>query len=170
MHPNSNGLARKGFTLIELMVVMLLISILLAIAMPRFQVNVAQDPVKKTSRWIIHNVRVLRTAAVQKQKQHAIVIDLNRNCMWVVNADMDDEALAAAAEKSFNLPDALRIVDVQFPDKDRLSDGTAEIHFYPAGYSDEVVIHLENASAERYSFIVEPLLPKVKIIDEWKAL
>lgn len=156
-----------GFTLIELMVVMLLISIILAVAIPRFEGAFLQDPTKKISRWMINTVRTLRSEALQSQKFQTLVIDLNDNRMWMIQQDMDEDALAAASEKSFQMPSAIRIVNVIFPEREQISSGNAEIHFYPTGFSDEAVIHLEAANAERFSFLVEPLLPKVKFFKEW---
>jgi prepilin-type N-terminal cleavage/methylation domain-containing protein len=158
----------QGFTLIELMVVMLLISIVLAIAIPKFGGGAFQDPVKKLSRWMINTVRTLRSAAIQQQKTQGLVIDLSNRRMWLVNDAMDEEAMqAAASNKALSLPDDIRYMDVQFPQQERISSGTAEVRFYPAGYSDQVLIHLETDGAEKLTYLVEPLLPKVKIFDEW---
>ena len=157
-----------GFTLIELMVVMLLISIVLAIALPKFGGGAFQDPVKKLSRWMINTVKSLRSTAIQKQQTQGLVIDLSNRRMWLVNDAMDEEAVqAAASNKAVELPDAIRYMDVQFPQQERETSGTAEIRFYPAGYSDQVLIHLETEDNEKVTYLVEPLLPKVKIYDEW---
>jgi prepilin-type N-terminal cleavage/methylation domain-containing protein len=158
----------QGFTLIELMVVMMLISIVLAVAIPRFGGGPFQDPVKKLSRWMIVTVKTLRSAAIQQQKTQGLVIDLSNRRMWLVDEGMDEEAVqAAASKKAMSLPDAVRYMDVQFPQQERISSGTAEVRFYPAGYSDQVLIHVETDDDEKLTFLVEPLLPKVKIIDEW---
>jgi len=157
-----------GFTLIELMVVMLLISIVLAIAIPKFGGGAFQDPVKKLSRWMIITVRTLRAAAIQQQKTQGLVIDLSNRRMWMVNDAMDEAAMQeAASNKALTLPDAIRYMDVQFPQQERILSGTAEVRFYPAGYSDQVLIHLETEEDEKLTYLVEPLLPKVKIFDEW---
>jgi len=159
--------SEAGFTLIELMVVMLLISIVLAVAIPRFEGGAFQDPVKKLSRWMINTVRSLRSAAIQKQKTQSLVIDLSNNRMWLVNEDMDEEAMAAAADNALALPAAIRFVDVQFPHQDAVTSGTTEVRFYPAGYADHALIHLETEDAQRFTYLVEPLLTKVKLIETW---
>lgn len=149
------------------MVVMLLISIVMAIAIPRFQGGVFQNPIKKVSRWMINTCRFLRSTAVQKQKTQALVIDLNNRRMWVINEEMTEEQISAAADNAFVLPKSIRIVDVQMQGKEPISSGTAEVHFYPAGYADKVAIHLENDDADRFSYLIEPLLSKVKFFEEW---
>lgn len=149
------------------MVVMFLITIFLAVAIPRFNAGFAQDPVKKTTRWIVNTTRTLRSDAVRMQKMQSLVVDLNNNRMWIVNESMNEEALAAASEKAFKLPSAIKVLDVEYSHADRVSAGTAEINFYPAGYADNSIIHLEEDENQRYSILVEPLLPKIKVIEEW---
>ena len=50
----------KGFTLIELIVVIALISIMLFLAIPKFQSDIFTDSTKKVSRWIIYKVPALK--------------------------------------------------------------------------------------------------------------
>lgn len=157
----------KGFTLVELMMVMLLITIVLAVAMPRFEGGVFEDPTNKLSRWMINNVRTLRSQAVQQQTIKTLVVDLDNHKLWVASDDMDPEATGAPGPKALVLPDDIRIVDLQFPASESITSGTAQINFYPAGFSDHALLHLENDAAERFCYHVQPLLPKVKFIQGW---
>ena len=159
--------AITGFTLIELMVVMLLISIMLAVAIPRFDGSFLQNPIKKVSRKLISTVRLLRSTAVQTQKQHSLVIDLDNQRFYMLSTSMEPQDRTSTAEKAFKMPDSLVLVDVQMPNSEPISTGVAEIQFYPAGYSDYALIRLENSSEERFTYVVQPLLPKVKRFDEW---
>jgi prepilin-type N-terminal cleavage/methylation domain-containing protein len=157
----------RGFTLIELMVVMVLISIVLAVVIPRFDGGPFQDPTKKLTRWMVNTIRYLRSTAIQKQTGQALIIDLNEQRMWIVGEGMSEAEQTTASEKAFKLDKSMQIVTVQFPDQEPISTGSAEIHFYPAGFSDRVLIQLENDDAQRFSYLVEPLLPKVKMFEEW---
>jgi prepilin-type N-terminal cleavage/methylation domain-containing protein len=168
-----------GFTLIELMVVMLLISIILAVAIPRFEGGMFQDPTKIVSRRLIYTVRALRSHAVQRQMLQSLIIDLDNQRFWVAaavpeepaeseeSAAAEKPAAAAATEKAFDLPKSIRFVAIQFPHRAPITSGKVEIFFYPAGYSDHVVVHMQNDNQERFSYVVEPLLPKVKLLEEW---
>ncbi len=158
---------RNGFTLIELMVVILMIAITLGVAVPRLDTLMVQDPRKKTNRWMINMTRALRSAAIETQKKHVLVVDVDANRIYSVTEEMNDEARSAAAEKAFKLPGSIQIVDVQFPNKERVGSGTAEIVYYPGGYSDQALIDLEDDDAQRFSYKLEPLLPKIRVLDEW---
>ena len=96
-----------------------------------------------------------------------MILDLGSNRIWLVDDDMSEEAMAAASDKAMTLPESIRIVDVQYPDKERVTTGTTEIRFYPAGYSDQVLIHFEEGGTQRFTYLLEPLLPKIKFFDEW---
>lgn len=158
---------RNGFTLIELMVVMLLIALMLAVAVPKLDTAIVQDPRKKTNRWMINMTRALRSAAIENQKSHTLVVDIDANRMYPASAEMDEEARSAAAEKAFKLPGSIQIIDVQFPNKERIGSGTAEIVYYPGGYSDQALINMEDDDAQRFSYKLEPLLPKIRVLEEW---
>jgi Tfp pilus assembly protein FimT len=149
------------------MVVMLLISIVLAVVIPRFDGGPLQDPNKKLSRWMINTVRQLRASSIQKQRVQILVVDLSGQRMWITHEKMSDEEQIAAADKGFRIDKSMQIVDVQYPDRAPINNDTAEIRFYPAGYSDRVLIHIENDDAERLTYVLEPLLPKLKIVEEW---
>jgi general secretion pathway protein H len=155
-----------GFTLIELMVVMLLITIMLGVTIPRLDTSLLQDPRKKTNRWMINTISALRAAATEKQKSHFLIVDVDANRLWTADAEMDEEAQTAAAEKAFVLPGGMRIMEVQFSGKESVGSGNAMITFYPGGYSDQAAINME-IDSERFAYKVEPLLPRVKVVEEW---
>lgn len=159
----------QGFTLIELMVVMLLISIILAVAIPRFEGGWMQDPIKKVSRKMISTVRNVRSKTVQTQKQHSLIVDFDSQQLYVVTETMDPEATPGTTTTTgkFKLPESVTLVDVQYPNSEPISTGNASIHFYPAGYSDYAMIHMENDSEERFTYVIQPLLPKVKLYQRW---
>lgn len=166
-HCRLNKRLPQGFTLIEMMVVLLLITLVFSVTIPKMDTSIVQNPRKKTTRWIKNTVRELRAAAIEKQIAQIMVVNLDLNRIWVTNEAMDEEAKFAAAENGFRLPGSLHMIDVEFPAKDRIGGGQAELVFYPGGYSDHATINLENDDAERFSFTVEPLLPRVKVLEEW---
>ena len=157
----------SGFTLIELMVVMLLITIVLAVAIPRLDSSMAQDPQKQVTRWMVNSARTLRTMAVERQQIYTLVIDLDEHRMWAIDAQMDEEAMAAAAEKGFTFPNSIKLADVEFPDKDRISSGTAAIQFYPGGYPTRPWYTSNMTKQFVYHINSSRYFQKLKRLDEW---
>lgn len=157
----------KGFTLIELVVVISLIGIMLAFVLPRFHAFRLADPAKATSRWMIGTVRALRESAQQSQKRHTLHAGLDSNSFWVTDESMSEEAAWEAAGKGFRLPDGVRLLDVEFPGERRVTTDRADIFFYPQGYSDKVLIHLESDDSGAFSYLIEPFLPEVTIFNKY---
>lgn len=163
-------IAERGFTLLELMVVITLIAIMLGLAMPRLGAALVSDPTTKVSRWLINNIGALKTEAVRKQKQYALRIDLDRQRLWVIHEGMSEEAEAAAEEEqAYQLPEDVQLHSLLIPGQDPISSGTTDLNFYPKGYSDRALIQLSNDDGERYTFWVEPFLVRVSRLDGFET-
>jgi prepilin-type N-terminal cleavage/methylation domain-containing protein len=163
LRPNS------GFSLIEIVIVLALISLTLLVAVPRIPDTLFTDETKKASRWIMTKVQVLKDRSGREQKRYALHIDISIKKMWISNDDMSDEERLAAERNGFKLPLNMSIIDVEFPDNKIISFGQTEIFFYPKGYSDQAMIHLKNKD-EQISFRIEPFLSTVKLFEEYVSL
>lgn len=157
----------SGYTLIELVVVISLISIMLFFAVPRFQGAVFTDNTRKFSRWIITTIRSLKAAAVRDQKRYILNVNLDTGKFWVASDSMSEEELQNAEKDGYSLPEDVRIIDMEFPFKGKITGGQVEISFYKADYSDKVMIHIENDSRKQMSFLIEPFLSGVKLYESY---
>ncbi len=175
----------SGFSLIELIVVMSLVTVMLGFAGPQLKNVLFEDGTKKASRWLMLSIPAIKTKAVREQKLMALGVSIDQDKVWVVdpqppkgkeegNEDEEDfenidnlEKGSPIKQKPFEFPNDVHIMDVEYPDKDRISVGETEIYFYPKGHSDHAIIHVEDGDGERYSFIIEPFLPTVKRIDDY---
>ncbi|MEE4357456.1 MAG: type II secretion system protein [Desulfococcaceae bacterium] len=169
MHPANiqKADAEKGYTLIELIVVIALIGILLSFTIPRFHGSLLSDNSNKTVRRIVLQVQHLRQNAVRSRKMHTLHISPDSRKMWVTNEGMSEEDAEAAADGGEEFPEDVDITDVEYPDDEKISYGEARIRFSPKGYSDKVMIHLENTDGERKSLLIEPFLPNIEIFDDY---
>ena len=193
LHPSQSFELKRfgtgGFTLIELIVVMALITIMLGFATPQLRSVLFVDGTKKASRWMMITIPAIKTKAIREQKLMVLGISIDQNNMWVVdpqptkkeeNSDEEDEFKDSedfentddlkegpAKQNLFKLPSDLHIVDVEFPNEDRISTGEADINFYPQGYSDHAIIHVEDNDGNRFSFLIEPFLSNIKRIDDY---
>jgi hypothetical protein len=111
--------------------------------------------------------------SVREQTLFVLNIDLDNNQMWpssglVAEAiEETDETVETPKENVYKLPSGYRLTDVEFINEDKTTSGIAEIHFYRKGYSDKALIHIEDDDNLHYSYLIEPFLPHVKIIDEY---
>ena len=157
----------NGFTLIELIVVISLFSLMLFFAVPRFQFDVLSDHSKKTSRWIMLQVQALKEKSVHDQKRYVLHLSLDSNRLWVSNDTMSAEELEDAAAIGYNLPEDIKLLDVEYPGKEKISVGQADIYFYKKGYSDKAIIHITNNDNEVLSFLIEPFLSRARLYNKY---
>ena len=109
---NSAG-GRRGFTLIELMVVVFLISTMLFLAVPKIQGTLLIDENRRASLWIMNRVQVLKQEAVRAQKDHRLYFDLDSNKIWssVIPGQNDD---TDKRPSEYVLPETLEIRDIEY--------------------------------------------------------
>lgn len=157
----------QAFTLIELIVVISVISVLLAFSLPRLDVSLFSDKKRSISSWIVLNARELKEKAMQEQVLLVLNIDLDNNQMWVSVGPMTEDT---PKTEEFKVPSGYTLMDVEFMNEQKINRGIAEIYFYPKGYSDKAVIHIEDKDNDQYSYLIEPFLPHVKVFEKYIEL
>ena len=157
----------NGYTLIELIVVTFLIGLMLFVAVPRLRDTVLSDNTKAVSRRIMVLVRHLKDRAVRDRLLYVLHVGIDTNKLWTTHEAMPEEELPDAAANGYELPDDVKVLDVDFPGNTKISTGQAEIFFYPQGYSDKALIHIANDDHRQFSFLIEPFLPVVGLYEEY---
>ena len=116
----------------------------------------------------MHTVKLLRQNAVKTRKTFTLHVDMGEGLMWVSDAAMSEEDKEGARQGGYEFPDHLEITDVEFPGGERISYGSADVHFYPKGYSDRAIIHIRpEDDEEQISLLIEPFLPNIKVSDTY---
>ena len=157
----------KGFTFIELIVVISLISLMLFLAIPRFHGNFLSDSTKDVSRWILLKIPYIKEKAAREQKRYILHMSFDSNKFWITHEAMSQDSLQSAEENGYKLPENIKLLDVEYPDQKKISVGEADIHFNEEGYSDKAIIHLEKDDNEQFSFMIEPFLSKVRLFNSY---
>ncbi|MEE8541301.1 MAG: type II secretion system protein [Desulfobacterales bacterium] len=164
---NPNSKFASGFTLIELIVVVCLISTMLFLILPRLENSLFLNNTHKAARWIIGTARILKDDAQRKQKRFKLVFNLDTNRMWVSTEAEQEEKLQSLDHNQYILPSDVKILDVEYPSIGKITSGRADINFYKKGYSDKVLIHLEDDDENQISLLIEPFLSKVAVYEEY---
>jgi len=153
-----------GYTLIELIVVIVLIGILLSFAVPRLRDDLLNDSLHATARRLVGVAKDLRNDAVREQVDFILHFDLGANVFWSSTADMTPEKLDERKSGASRFPPGVRVVDVEFGAERVVSDGEIKIVFSRHGYAQPTVIHL--AKGERVATVaLAPFLRRIRIYD-----
>ncbi|MEE4352886.1 MAG: prepilin-type N-terminal cleavage/methylation domain-containing protein [Desulfatiglans sp.] len=158
---------QKGYTLIELTVVIVLIGLMFAFVVPRFRLDLLTDDLKGTVRGMIGRIKTLRNEAVHNQKTYVLHFDLESNLVWVDSTDMGEEARALAREKAFHLPNGIRVLDVWLKGRGKKMTGETAIVFNSKGYVQPSAIHLASDDDRIFTLALSPFTGKIKVYDEY---
>ena len=157
----------RGYTLLELTVVIFLVSLMLGVSIPRVRSSLLTDSLRSTTRKIAGLLKGIRDEAVREHKTLIIHFDIEWNRVWVTSADMGEAEKMLAREKAFTLPSDVRIMDVWRRGKGKTVDGVATIQFSIKGYVEQSAIHLEAEDSRKFTLVLSPFLARIKSYNEY---
>src|SRR5512134_1648290 len=153
---------QEGFTLIELGLVLLIISVIVALVVPRFRDQSHAELISQT-RKLASTFRFLQQEAILNARVYRLNIDLDQQRYFVTSAEEGGEMGGFAQEtgslaRNVALPASLQIADVDVPlVSGKLYEGVAFTHFYPDGYVDATVVHLDNGQEVYTLYVDQPI-------------
>ncbi len=156
-----------GFTLIELVVVVSLIALMFFFTFPRIHRFMFSNDADNATRQFVGTIRQLKVNALRSETKHTLHLNIQGGRMWTTNEAMTEEQKEDACAESVEFPEGFEILEVELPLREEAVRDSAEIGFYPGGYSDKAIICLKIGQEERLSLVLEPFLPEVRIV-EWQ--
>jgi general secretion pathway protein H len=152
-----------GFTLVELTMVILVIGIVGAIAMPRFGGLLERQQMRRTINAIHGYARYLQAFAAADK------------CVYLLTFDLDAQVLSSASLTTascpgqtrrlpdFVVPSTVRILDVVTPEQEKFAEGQVTTLFFPNGFAQPSTIHLGGVGVDPVTLMIEPLSGRVQI-------
>ncbi len=157
----------RGFTLIELTVVVALIGLMLAITAPAVRDAVLTDSLKKSVNHIVNTAAGLRNDALREQVDYIFHIDIDKGLFWTYSEDMTPEGREDRKEKAYQFPQGVKIADIyRFGQTVKVTEGEITIRFFKGGYVQPTVLHLSQESRS-FTLVFEPFLNRVRTYDSY---
>ncbi len=161
----------RGFTLIELSIVILIIAVVTRFAVPKLR-SITGAELGASTRRIANTAHYLYEEAALRGTVLTLYIDLDRQQYWV--GEDDDSAdpegdPSDPIERRHELPDGVRITDVIIPGAGKVSAGLVPSRFYPEGYADDSIIHLEDAEGHNYTVRIDPIRGRGEVSDGYRS-
>ncbi|MFC1534075.1 Tfp pilus assembly protein FimT/FimU [Thermodesulfobacteriota bacterium] len=157
----------KGYTLIELIVVIALIGLVMSLTVPRFQSAILTDDLKGTTRKITGLIRTLRNEAIREQKTFYLKFDLESNRFWIDYPAMTEEERGLKRESASSFPAGVQILDIWYRGEGKKMSGEMSILFSKRGYIQPSIIHLGSEDGRKYTLVLSPFLGRVKILEDY---
>lgn len=164
-------MTRKGFTLIELIVVLVLLSILTALIAPRLPATESME-LKSSARSLASMLRYLGERSIGSKNIYRLRINIPENSIKVTrklsNGDEippEDTLLSRNA-----LVAGIVITDIQSPRLGKATEGEVLIDFGAAGLSEFLTLHLNSPKGESFTIAAYPGGGKVKILSGYQEV
>jgi prepilin-type N-terminal cleavage/methylation domain-containing protein len=143
-----NG-SQKGFTLVEVIITLLVITLVLAVSYPSLSRATTALSLRTTGRDILNTLRYARQKAVTEQTGMQVTVDRENQVVRLTN-DLGE------GNRVYILPDNVRIQRV-FMGGSETSEGVSTVRFLPNGSSDNVEILLESRNGSYLRIVSDPL-------------
>lgn len=157
----------RGFTLLEISLVLLLLSVVLVVVVPRFRDRTRAELLSHAHRLQL-TFRLLRNEAVLNGVAYRLYFDLDQQRYWVAPEEagtVDLRQFAAdlgSLGRGVNLEGSVQLMDVALPlDGIKVAEGGLYTVFYPDGSVDPTIVHLATAR-EAYTLWFDPRSQKLR--------
>jgi prepilin-type N-terminal cleavage/methylation domain-containing protein len=157
---------KKGYTLIEISVVIVLVGVILLMAIPRVQDTITGDRMRSAVRHLSGTARELKANAVREQVDHYLHLDLDKRLVWNTRDDMTAEDRTLRRNQARSLPSGVRIADVALFDAGKKDQGEVIIRFFSQGYVQPTAIHLTDDD-RIMTLIFQPFLSAFDVQDKY---
>lgn len=158
----------RGFTMVELGMVILVLGIVMATVMPRFTGTLERQRLRSTINMVHGTVRYLQAYAALTKRVYRLTFDLDRQVISVCHIEGETCRPEMGRElRDYALPSGVRILDVVSPQGTKVREGEAMTYFHPTGLAEPGIIHLGTDSNQKATLVIEPLAGRVKVYDDY---
>lgn len=154
------------------MVVVILMGVVAALAFPRFN-DLFEVDLKSSMRRLAGTIKFCFNEAIIKQATIQLKFNIDQgsynHALLVTNPDSSvGEFIEMASPVSAPqvLPKGIFFKDILTPrSAEKREEGDTYILFYPTGYAEKAVIHIQDQHGRTFTLLVRPLTGSVKIFD-----
>lgn len=162
-----NRRGARGYTLIELIVVLVLVGLLGSLTLPRLRHTVYSDDLQSTTRRLAGVVRELRNEAQRQPAGLSLRFDLDAGRFWLETGDMTAEGRSHARQNASELPTGVGISSVWLESEGIINEGDTAIAITRKGYVQPSAIYLRDDSGREFTLRFQPFLPKEEVYNTY---
>ena len=138
---NAEVLRPRSFTLVELLLVVILLGLVAALAIPNFNPAFTKFQLQETGKNITYLMRYAQSRAVMTKKTHQLVFDEERSAYWLLQEREDPDG---ESRQSFEMVPGRYGRSFQIPKEISVEVQDQPIRFYPDGTIDKARIYVSN--------------------------
>jgi len=164
----------SGFTLLELAIVLFVMAIALSFVIPRLRDTTSAE-LRASAGRLASTTRLLYDEAAFRQRPMRLNLDLDEHRYWASELDLESQELAFVVDEDplgrpVDLPAGVAFEDVVLPALGTIDRGIVYAQFFPEGFADPLVVHLQNRNGEQATLAIEPLTGRTRVADGYIEL
>ena len=162
----------KGFTLFELLVVLVIISVMFALVGPKFAGSMSNMRLRTTSKKISAALRYARSQATSERISYFALFDFDKDRLSIISSreasdetgekDSGDDKERPVGSKVYDLPDGIKL-DRAASSEGEVDFGIFQIVFFPSGGNSGGEVILANDRGKRYKISVDFITGAVQL-------
>jgi prepilin-type N-terminal cleavage/methylation domain-containing protein len=165
---NQTAKRRRGFTLVELIIVMIVIFTLATIVAPRFSDFFPSLQIRKSTESLLAWSRKARADAAVTGTRQRLLLDTANRRYWIEYEarPIKEPGKFTALSGAWNpetLPEAVTFESIQGAETDASNGALRYVEFRPDGTSSETTVILSNDNGDRQTLRVEGATSKIYI-------
>ncbi len=167
MVENSRFFDKRGYTFVELMVVIVLIGLMLTLTVPRLRESLLTDTLKSTVLKMVGTIKYVRNEAVREHRFYVLHFDFDTGILWADYPEMTEEERTKAKKQAFFFPKDAHLMDVWLKGEGKRGSGEAQILFSERGYVKQSAIHIGSEEGKKFTIVLSPFLGRVRVLENY---
>lgn len=164
----SRGSGKSGFTLVEIVVVMVLISLFVVLSVPLFS-NIGTSGLGTSARRLSGTIKYLFNESAMSGLEYRLLYDLDKGIYRARILEANGELVDAPDQgREAALKGDVQFIDLQLPGRGKFSAGQVTTLIHPSGWVEETIIHLEDGDGEMLTLRVSPLTGTTEVFNGYR--
>ena len=152
LRTTDRDVSNKGFTLLELLVVSMLIAIMLTLSVPAFRTTLVTDELRKDARRVIGTLREARQAATGSRNGCFLDLDISESQLGYhcpgPPAESESESLEEKPKHRIMLSSPVRISSIWSGPEENITTGAISLWINRNGLMDQTIINLTDGDRD----------------------
>ncbi len=157
-----NHLSNRGFTLLEISLVILVIGIIFSLVLPNIGIHKSKLDIEREIEKTSQTIKSVYDLSQVQNKEIALLFNLDENKFQAMSLVDDKEEYLLPAVR---LSSALKIKDIINFEGNKIAKGTISLTFNPAGFVEPTTVHFIDRDSKFYTLFINPLTGQSHIGD-----
>lgn len=159
---------QAGFTLVEIVVVMILLSLFVALSVPLLS-DIGTNSLTTSARRLSGTIKCLFNESALSGLEYRLIYNLDKGTYRAQILEADGQLVDAPDQgRESALKGKVRFQDLQLPGRGKFSLGEVTTRLHPSGWVEETIIHLSDETGEMLTLRITPLTGITEVFDGYR--